>query len=120
MSKYRYFSIHEMADLTDIFKGYNTVFKKDGKSYTIGLQTIKEIHFKFYTVKILLLDLHEKTADADYVRTDTYATVLTVLKNSLDGADAFEIKALVDNQMYDLCFTGADNANKEIYINIKN
>ena len=123
MSMYKYFSYHDLRDLADIYNGYDVVFRKNGKSYNVGMQYVKDIHFKFDTVKVVIMTLHEKTVNEAFVRAETFETWAFLAENIIDNpikdVDALEVKVWVDNEMHDVCFVGADNVNKEIYMLVK-
>ena len=124
MSMYKYFSYHDLRDLADIYAGYDVVFRKNGKSYNVGMQYVKDIHFKFDTVKVVIMTLHEKTVNEAFVKADTFETWAFLAENIIDNpikdVNSLEVKVWVDDEMHDICFIGSDNVNKEIYINIKN
>ena len=124
MSMYKYFSYHDLRDLADIYTGYDVVFRKNGKSYNVGMQYVKDIHFKFDTVKVVIMTLHEKTVNEAFVKADTFETWAFLAENIIDNpikdVNSLEVKVWVDDEMHDICFIGSDNVNKEIYINIKN
>lgn len=123
MSMYKYFSYHDLRDLADIYNGYDVVFRKNGKSYNVGMQYVKDIHFKFDTVKVVIMTLHEKTVNEAFVRAETFETwaflAENIIDNPINDVDALEVKVWVDNEMHDICFIGSDNVNKEIYMLVK-
>ena len=124
MSMYKYFSYHDLRDLADIYAGYDVVFRKNGKSYNVGMQYVKDIHFKFDTVKVVIMTLHEKTVNEAFVKADTFKAWAALAENIIDSpikdVDTLEVKVWIDNELHDISFIGSDNVNKEIYINIKN